>query len=145
MNADSRRGPPSVVTLCLCVFVVFVAAFGCHRNAGPARYDLTGTITYAGKPVPAGYILFAPDKSKGNDGPGADAEIKDGVYHTRLKQGTVGGPHVATISGFDGKPSGQGPDVNPMGKPLFANVQINVDLPKQAATYDLAVPAQKAK
>ena len=44
---------------------------GCNRDTGPARYDLKGSITYAGKPVPAGYILFAPDKSKGNDGPGA--------------------------------------------------------------------------
>ena len=139
MNADSRN------SLCLCVFVAFLAALGCNRNTGPARYDLTGTITYAGKPVPAGYILFAPDISKGNDGPGADAEIKDGVYRTRLKDGTVGGPHIATISGFDGVSSHMGQSGNPMGLPLFANVQISVDLPKAAGKHDIVVPAEQGK
>ena len=118
---------------------------GCGKATGPARYDLKGSITYAGKPVAAGYILFAPDKSKGNDGPGAAAEIKDGVYHTRPKEGTIGGPHVATISGFDGKPSGVGPGVNPMGKPLFPSVQISMDLPKEAATHDIAIPTTPEK
>jgi hypothetical protein len=125
--------------------VVLFAVLGCNRNSGPARYDLTGRITYDGKPVPAGYILFAPDKSKGNDGPGADAEIKDGVYRTRPGQGTVGGPHIITVNGFDGKPVGQGPIVNPMGNALFTNVQISADLPKASADHDIVIPAAKGK
>ena len=144
MNADSRRAP-SVATLCLCVFVVFVAAFGCHRNAGPARYDLTGTITYAGKPVPAGYILFAPDKSKGNDGPGADAEIKDGVYHTRLKEGTVGGPHVATINGFDGSRRDRDRTSIPWASPCLPTCRSTWTCRSRRPRYDMVVPAQKAK
>ena len=30
-----------------------------------------------------------------------------------------------------------------MGKPLFMNVEIAVDLPKQNATHDFAIPAHK--
>ena len=126
----------------LCVFVMFLATSGCNRNAGPARYNLTGTITYGGKPIPAGYILFAPDTSKGNDGPGADAEIKDGVYRMRPNEGTVGGPHIATISGFDGVSFQRGLTLNPMGLPIFSSVQVSVDLPKAAATHDFAIPAK---
>lgn len=131
--------------LCLCILMMVVFSIGCGRTTGPARYDLSGTITYDGKPVPAGSILFAPDTSKGNDGPGASAEIKDGVYRTRAGYGTIGGPHLATISGYDGVPFQSGAMTIPLGKPLFANVQISIDLPKQTTTHDIAIPAQKAK
>lgn len=125
---------------------LMLSVVGCGRGGdGPARYDLTGAIAYDGKPVPTGSIIFAPDRSKGNDGPGASAEIKDGVYRTRAGQGTVGGAHVATVSGYDGVPFQSGPMTNPMGKPLFQSMQISVDLPKQAATHDIVIPAQKAK
>lgn len=126
----------------VCVVAVVALTVGCGRTTGPARYDLAGTITYDGKPVPAGSIVFAPDTSKGNDGPGASADIKDGVYRLGPGRGTIGGPHVARISGFDGKPIQDGPIVNPMGKPLFANVQISIDLPKQAATHNIAIPVK---
>lgn len=135
--------PPCIVPLC--VLAMLALSVGCNRNTGPARYDVSGSITYDGKPVPAGSIIFAPDTSKGNDGPGASAEIKDGVYRTRANQGTVGGPHVATVSGFDGVPYQNGPVTNPMGKALFTNVQISVDLPKQTTTQDIVVPAQNAR
>lgn len=125
------------------LFLLLVA--GCNRNAGPARYDLTGTITYEGKPVPVGYILFAPDKSKGNDGPGTDAEIKDGVYKTRPKEGVIGGPHIATVSAFDGKIQQQGPVLSPIRTPLFLNVPVSVDLPKENAAYDIVVPVTAKK
>ena len=115
---------------------------GCGSGGGPARYDLSGKVTYAGKPLPAGYIVFSPDTSQGNKGPGAQADVKDGRYATRPGQGTIGGPHVVTISGFDGVAFGEGPAKNPMGKPLFATYQTKADLPKQAGTRDFSVPAQ---
>lgn len=117
---------------------------GCGGPAGPPRYELSGKVTYGGQPVPAGSIMFAPDKSQGNDGPGASVEIKDGVYRTRPGEGTIGGPHAVTINGFDGKafqPAGI-PEINPMGQPLFVNFQTKVDLPKQSSTRDFAIPAQ---
>jgi hypothetical protein len=118
---------------------------GCNRNAGPPRFGLTGKITCAGKPVPAGYILFVPDKSKGNDGPGASAEIKDGVYKIRPNEGVIGGPHTAKVSGFDGKPVQQGPVLNPMGSTLFLNAPVDIELPKEDASYDIVVPVTAKK
>ena len=131
-----RSSLATFAVILLCLFV----SIGCNRNLGPVRYDLTGKITYGGKPVPAGYILFSPDKSKGNDGPGADAEIKNGVYKVRTKEGTIGGPHIATVSGFDGVSQKKGLTANPMGLPIFQNIQVRVDLPKKSTTYDIVVP-----
>jgi hypothetical protein len=96
--------------------------------------------------VPAGFILIAPDKSKGNDGPGSNAEIKDGVFKTMSQRGPIAGPHILTVNGFDGKPKGtSGPGYNPMGKPLFPSVQISVDVPKKSSTHDIVLPVQKTK
>ncbi len=52
---------------------------GCGKK-GPARYRVSGSVTYKGKPVPVGAIQFTPDVSKGNTSPSAFAAIKDRRY-----------------------------------------------------------------
>lgn len=127
------------------ILAMLVLVAGCGRTTGPICYEVSGAVTYEGQPVPAGYILFAPDKAKGNDGPGVNAEIKDGMYRTPAGQGVIGGPHIATLCGYDGKAFKAGPISNPMGKPLFTGIQVNIDLPKQKTTHDFAVPIRKSK
>jgi hypothetical protein len=130
----------------LCGFTAFLVLLnGCGRNGGPARYDLTGKITCDGKSIRAGYIVFVPDKSKGNDGPGAGAEIHDGVYKTRPNDGVVGGPHIAKVSAFDGKAIQVGPTLNLLGTKIFLNAPVAVSLPKEATTYDIDVPLAATK
>jgi hypothetical protein len=158
-RTSCRYGRMNMHRLCVAAFLpVLVALAGCSRS-GPTRFDLSGTVTYDGKPVPVGFIVLNPDvaggrglgssaKSAGNPGPGAQADIRDGKYQTRLGQGTIGGPHVASIFGFDGKPyetakDPQGnPITNPMGKPLFKTAAIKADLPKQTSVFDFVVPKQ---
>lgn len=119
-----------------------VASLGCGGSHGPPRYALSGSVTYSGKPVPAGYLTFAPDTAKGHTGPGAQADIRDGRYELPAGQGTIGGPHVVTVYGFDGQPFDIGGGrQNPLGTPLFSGYRVEVDLPKQVATHDFAVPA----
>jgi hypothetical protein len=116
---------------------------GCDQQ-GVDRYDLAGKVTFRGQPVPKGYLIFAPDREKGNSGPGAKAGIADGNYETMAGMGTVGGPHVVTIFGADGIPyKMEDGNTNPMGKPLFPSYETEVDLPKQSGTYDFEVPAGK--
>ena len=55
-------------------------------------------------------------------------------------QGTVGGPHVVSINGFNNTPVGAGPTTNPLGGLLFEECQVEVDLPKQSGTHDFVVP-----
>lgn len=123
-------------TLFFTTTIMLLSAGGCGGPKGPERYDLSGSVTYNGKPVPAGHLTFAPDKAKGNSGPGASANIANGRYQTMPGQGPVCGPQVVTISGFDGVQKG----MNEMGTRLFDQVRINVDLPKQNGTHDFEVP-----
>ena len=124
-------------------------AMGCGRRAIP-RYDLSGSVTYEGKPVPRGYIVFRPDREAGNDGPGSQADIRDGRYATLPGQGTIGGRHSIQVFGFDGKPyeipagiPGSGPAlVNQVGMPLFPAASLVEDLPRASAVRDLVVPQQ---
>ncbi len=105
---------------------------------GERSFNLSGTVTYQGKPVPAGQIIFEPDASAGNKGPAAYAKIKDGRYDTSAEgHGTVGGPHLVRIHGRDGIPRGE--LLN--GLPLFRDYNTKVDLPKKNGEQNFEVPA----
>jgi hypothetical protein len=126
------RGPRG-----LAWFTIALTVAGCAAR-GPQRWDLSGQVTYNGKPLPAGVILFDPDVTRGNDGPGGFANVKDGTYDTRKEgRGVIGGPHLVRIQGFDGKPGAE----LPLGNVIFAEYTIAADLPRQAGTFDFDVPA----
>lgn len=141
MNAFRPRRPWFVGIL----GVVALWGAGCS-GGGPARFQLSGTVTFHGRPVPAGQIRFVPDQARDNSGPGGSAEIKNGTYVTLAHQGTVGGPHLAVISGFDGVPvpipNSPGRS-NPNGSPLFAEITVAVDVPRSDGTLDFDLPVKK--
>jgi hypothetical protein len=147
MTSDRRLRERWRLCIPLCLPALVVLA-GCGGKGDAPRFDLSGTVTYDGKPVPAGYIVFEPETAAGNSGPASQADIHDGKYSTLPGHGTIGGPHVVRIFGFDGRPykAGEGPQghpmLNPMGKPLFTASAIKVDLPKQKAVHDFAIPKQ---
>ena len=106
----------------LSILLAIVLA-GC---GGEHIYNLSGTVTYQGKPVPAGHIVFEPDASAGNSH--YDTRILDG-------RGTVGGPHLVLIHGRDGIARGE--LLN--GLPLFRDYNTKVDLPKADGKQDFEV------
>lgn len=114
---------------------------GCGES-GPPSYDVSGTVTFDGQPVPAGKIMFEPDRSAGNEGPRGIAMIKDGQYQTLPDKGAIGGPHIVRIFGFDGiRPKGwSGSD---FGTPIFPRYETKVDLPREPSTHDFDVPATR--
>src|SRR5262249_53060077 len=112
---------------------------------GEPRYDISGTVTYDGKPVPRGVILFTPDLAAKNDGLQGSAEIRDGAYDTGKApgKGASGGKYVVRISGFDGTP---GLSELPFGRPLFQDYEVKLDLPREKTTQNFTVPKdRKAK
>jgi hypothetical protein len=121
--------------------LLLLPALGCGQG-GPARYDVAGKVTFAGNPVPAGWVSFTADTTKGNSGPQGVARIRAGAYSTAAKdgKGAVGGPLVVRIEGFDGR----GTDDSPDGRRLFAPYEVTIELPRGAATQDLEVPASWA-
>ncbi|MFM1904584.1 MAG: hypothetical protein RLZZ440_2484 [Planctomycetota bacterium] len=114
-----------------------VIAIGCG-SSGPVRYDVSGTVTFDGQPVPVGTITFVP--VSGNTGPGGSAGIEGGRFDTAATgKGPTGGPHVAIITGFDGKTVG-GIEKVQEGSPLFIDYREEVDLPREKAVRDFTVP-----
>jgi len=116
-------------------FVMVIA--GCGGDDGP-KVHLNGIVTYDGQPIPRGQIMFAPDTSKGNSGPGSAAVIENGKYTTRDGLATVGGAHVVRIEGFDGVADGENID----GGLLFPTYTIEVDLPTTSGEKNFTVEKQ---
>ena len=109
-------------------------------SSAPQRFELSGKVTYKGKPVLFGRINFTPDDAHANTGSAGGAEIKDGAYKTGPGQGAIGGPHVVVITAFDGqKPDGPDAAMFPHGKPL-PRLRATVDLPRKPATMDFEIP-----
>lgn len=116
--------------------VCVLSTFGCGgRNDGPSRYRVSGAVTFDGKPIPAGVIVFSPDLAKKNDGPQGMAEIRDGKFDTSwgTGKGVVGGPMLITVGGTE----------TPDGKPL-CRYEFTADLPRENTTRDIAVPKSAA-
>ena len=121
--------------------MLLICATGCGANSGPIRYAISGTVTYDGDPVPAGEIVFEPNGAKGNKGPSATAEIRDGEYSLSADKGIVGGPSVVRVTGLDGKPP-PGPEAQmaPLGMQLFPPYRAEIDLPKAETNEDIEIP-----
>ncbi len=81
-------------TLCGLVMVLFVV--GCGQR-GPARHNLSGTVTFRGQPVPAAWIHFDPDTSQGNSGPSSSAKVENGRYKTFPDKGIFRGAYMVTV------------------------------------------------
>ena len=79
LNLNQRRLVPVILLLTSLI----VATSGCS-DGKPPNYPLSGTVTFEGKPVPEGTIMFiASDKRSGN----AKTEIVDGKYTLELPAG----------------------------------------------------------
>ena len=120
--------------LFLAASVCFVA--GCGQS-GPRRYNVEGTVTLGGKPVPAGEVQFEPDTKKGNHGPQSRAKIQNGKYNSPSGKGPVAGPAIVRVRCYDGNTSPEAPKGISIAKPY----QIKIDLPQQNSAHDFEVPA----
>ncbi len=116
------------------VLLTALATLSCGQ--APVGYHVTGTVVWNGKPVPRGQIFFDPDLKKKNDGVQGYAMIENGRFDTRTGRATAGGPHVIRIAGFDGVAGSE----LPLGRPLFGEITIERDLPKQDSTLEIQLP-----
>lgn len=116
--AGSQRGAWAYALL-----AAVAVACGCGKPEMP-RYGLSGAVSYEGKPVPAGWIIFVPER-----GPGATAGIVDGRFATRAGWGTIGGRHRLEIEALAIDEAG-----NP--KPLFRH-EFELELPRKSEELSL--------
>ncbi len=135
------RCSPQLSALGLMVFVSLMIS-GCQggKADGPKRFNLEGTVTLNGETVQAGSIIFEPDAGKGNNGPGSAVDIVKGRYKTAKDQGVVGGPYVLRITGYDGVPIMTGEGTSTLGKQLFTEKVLQIELPFSNSTFEVKVP-----
>ncbi len=116
------------------VAAALAGAAGC---GGQKLEDVAGTVTYDGKPLPAGVVWFDPVGSHGMETPQGYGTVRDGRFDTADGgRGVRAGPYLVRIEGFDGKPAGE----FPLGKPLFTDFQEKRDLPPGRVELEFAVP-----
>lgn len=111
---------------------------GCG-DQGPPGVELWGSITWKGKPIPTGYVVFNPDVKQGNSGHQGIAEIKNGHYDTRSPGGrrVALGRQVVSIAGFDSPPALCD---EPRGHRLFLPYEQTIEPPTESGELDLVVP-----
>ena len=103
-------------------------------------YNISGTITYEGKPVVKGVVHFDPDVTKGAKGTAGFANIVNGKYDTANNgKGVRGGPYAIRVNGFDGK---EGPEA-PFGQAMFPEYLDKHDLPNSDS--ELKIEVKKTK
>jgi hypothetical protein len=118
-------------------------ALGCG-DSGPPRYRISGTVSYEGKPVPFGAIIFQPNTMEKNGGPNGVAEIIDGAFDTRVSgQGFSGGPQIVIVQAFDG--TNIHPDYNPYGLSLGSSYNEPHDLPNGEAVLNIELTERKRR
>jgi hypothetical protein len=124
----------------VCLLAVLGIAAGCSKEVKVGQ--LSGTVTFKGKPVPAGYISFMPDATGGNLGQVKVAQIKEGVYNTALEKnpGIFPGATIIRIAGFDGKKQ----KGFSQGKQIFNPHELRETLPDGTSTRDFTVPPSAA-
>jgi hypothetical protein len=113
---------------------------GCGTSPTPTVYEVSGSVTFAGKPIPAGRVVFEPDTERGASGMVSIANITDGQYATRPRRGFGGGPCRVTIYGSDGSLPAENPADH--DNALFPPWQTTIDLPQASCQRDFAVPGE---
>ena len=109
-------------------------AAGCSSE--PKLAQMSGKVTFKGKPVPAGYISFTPDF--GQKGEVRVVQIKDGVYDSSKEQtpGIFPGPCVVRIAGYNGNAE----KFYPQGKQIFNLYEFKDTVTDGTTTKDFTVP-----
>lgn len=108
---------------------------GCESK--PATTEISGTVTFKGKPIPAGDVAFTPDVSIPN-GQMQMYMVKDGKYSSAdtPDSGLLPGKYKVRIAGYDGKHV-------PMffsGKQIFNAIEREIVVTEGSMTQDFVVP-----
>lgn len=118
-----------------CVWMLVAACTGgmlagCSVDSLEPRYQVSGKVTYAGKPLASGLVKVLPDVANGGIGPGSYAPVKDGIYRT--EEGVCAGPKIIKICGFDGVPV----EVVKDGQTVMEQARLFDEYPMQAEVHD---------
>ena len=93
------------------LLTLILLAAGCQQQDTGTLTQVTGRVTFKGVPLRGGWIVFAPDAGKGENGPIAHSKIQqDGTYNllTEDAPGARAGWYQVTVSSPGPATSGRG-------------------------------------
>ena len=135
----SSRRKASTPRIAFCrvavVLLSFLCLSACDKKEG---INVSGTVTFEGTPVPAGILVFVPNRRQGNEGINAMADIEEGQI--KLKERLVApGPCRVQISAYDGVPLQVGEHTERLGTMLVPIQMVEVELPENNAELNISM------
>ncbi|WP_437202173.1 hypothetical protein [Planctomicrobium sp. SH664] len=67
--------------------LLMLLPMGCTRDDGPKLYPVSGQVTFQGKPIDSGRVVFVPDRSLPETGPVHAAIIRKGRFEGKASEG----------------------------------------------------------
>jgi hypothetical protein len=114
---------------------------GCGE--GFPRHRLSGKVTYQGKPVEYGTIVFEPEESIGKIAPTGFARIENGAFQTDRAESPTTGAYKVRVLGYDKSKMklDAGPNEIIDTPELFPEHILRVEIPPPDGKLDIEVPA----
>jgi len=114
---------------------LLMLVLGCDSTPRPAQ--ISGSVTFKGKPIPAGNLTFTPDVET-SGGKLKMLTVKDGRFDSSKEQdpGLPPGKYKVTIAGYDGVQI----RMFYQGKQIFNAVSEDFVVPDGTTTKDFSVP-----
>jgi hypothetical protein len=139
------RSPRTLLALLSGTGVVVLAlAAGCGTNAPPGPATVRGKLTFNGRPVAGGLVVFAPDPRRGGRGKPVSAETgPDGGYRFPLDRSPpvpAGWYRVALMPAAPGPPGAGVPFPPQLARPDLSGLEREVRA-GQEHVFDFAVSA----
>jgi hypothetical protein len=101
--------------------------------------QVSGTVTWRGKPVPLGSVSIEPDAAQGGRGPQSRNMLNRGRYVSRSGFGAVSGPVIVDVEGYGV------PENSELPVPLFPPYRFRTVIPERSShTLDIVVPEARA-
>ena len=109
-------------------------------GCGEKLQGFNGTVTYDGKPLEAGVIIFTPDATKGNlMGASNIASIQNGRYTLPENQGISGGWYEIRVESTE-VTQGTGEGAEAVSKDLIPPYVFSHEFKPDDKTFDVDVP-----
>jgi hypothetical protein len=105
-SSSTRSGSP--MTFSRVIFAsgraLFLAGLvglsGCG-GSGEERHQVSGSVTYQGKPLELGSISFEPDRTVVGFAPSSYTDVSDGKYSTKAEESPAKGKYRVRVLAFD--------------------------------------------
>lgn len=118
----------TIVALSLSLLLL-TAYSGCGGDSGPTRYNVYGTVSVGGTPIPGGVVTFTNLETNA----GASCPIEDGSYENEDDGAVAGKNRISVTARNDQGAMWQKPYVTEVEVPA-ESFEYNIDVPQGAVT-----------